>query len=61
MPAQQHCDSFRFRRPAFYNGLKSKGGLTAAKAAALKINLNIDGCGSGAKYEQSCLFGICGS
>ena len=20
MPAQQHCDSFRFRRAAFYNG-----------------------------------------
>ena len=28
MPAQQHCDSFRFRRAAFsgYNGLKSKVG-----------------------------------
>ena len=31
MPAQQHCDSFRFRRAAFYNGLKSKVGLAAAK------------------------------
>jgi len=43
MPAPQHCDSFCFRRAAFYNGLKSKVqvGLTAAKAAAL----NIDGCG----------------
>ena len=31
-PAQQHCDSFRFRRrrAAFYNGLKSKVGLAAA-------------------------------
>ena len=33
MPAQQHCDSFRFRRAAFYNGLKSKVGLAAAKTA----------------------------
>ena len=47
MPAQQHCDSFRFRRAAFYNGLKSKVGLAAAKTAAMRINLNIDGCGVG--------------
>ena len=40
MPAQQHCDSFRYRRAAFYNGLKSKVGLAAAKAAALRVNLN---------------------
>ena len=47
MPAQQPCDAFRFRRAEFYNGLKSKVGLTAAKAAALRNNLNIDrdGCG----------------
>ena len=45
MPAQQRCDSFRYRRAAFYNGLKSKVGLAAAKAAALRVNLNIDGCG----------------
>ena len=45
MPAQQHCDAFRFRRAAFYNGLKSKVGLAAAKTAAMRINLNIDGCG----------------
>ena len=45
MPAQQHCDSFRYRRAAFYNGKKSKVGLAAAKAAALRVNLNIDGCG----------------
>ena len=44
MPAQQHCDSFRYRRAAFYNGLKSKVGLAAAKAAALRVNLNITGC-----------------
>ena len=37
MPAQQHCDSFRFRRAAFYNGLKSKVGLAAAKTAAMRI------------------------
>ena len=40
MPAQQHCDAFRFRRAAFYNGLKSKVGLAAAKTAAMRINLN---------------------
>ena len=44
MPAQQHSDSFRHRRAAFYNGLKSKVGLAAAKAAALRVNLNITGC-----------------
>jgi len=46
---KQHCDSdsFRFRRAAaaFYNGLKSKVGLAAAKTAAMRINLNIDECG----------------
>ena len=30
---------------AFYNGLKSKVGLAAAKAAALRVNLNVQGCG----------------
>ena len=46
MPAQQHCYSFRYRdrRAAIYNGLKSKVGLAAAKAAALWVNLNINGC-----------------
>jgi hypothetical protein len=34
-----------FKRAAFYNGLKSKVGLAAAKAAALRINLNVQGCG----------------
>ena len=38
-------DSFRFKRAAFYNGLKSKVGLAAAKAAALRVNLNVQGCG----------------
>ncbi len=32
------------KRAAFYNGLKSKVGLAAAKAAALRINLNVQGC-----------------
>ena len=36
---------FRFKRAAFFQSLKSKVGLAAAKAAALQINLNIDGCG----------------
>jgi hypothetical protein len=38
-------DSFRFQRAAFYQSLKSKVGLAAAKAAALRINLNVEGCG----------------
>ena len=37
-------DSFRFKRAAFYQSLKSKVGLAAAKAAALRINLNVEGC-----------------
>ena len=37
MPAQQHCDSFRFRRAALYNGLRSKVGLAAAKTTGVRI------------------------
>ena len=37
-------DSFRFKRAAFYQSLKSKVGLAAAKAAALRINLNVPQC-----------------
>ena len=37
-------DSFRFKHAAFYQSLKSKVGLAAAKAAALRINLNVEGC-----------------
>jgi hypothetical protein len=33
--------SFRFKRAAFYQSMKSKVGLAAAKAAALRINLNV--------------------
>ncbi len=45
VPSQRKSsDSFRFRRAAFFQSLKSKVGL-AAKAAALRINLNIQGCG----------------
>ena len=40
-----NSEAFRFKRAAFYNGLKSKVGLAAAKAAALRINLNVQGCG----------------
>ena len=41
MPSQRNqSDSFRFKRAAFYQSLKSKVGLAAAKAAALRINLN---------------------
>ncbi len=40
-----NSEALRFKRTAFYNGLKSKVGLAAAKAAALRINLNVQGCG----------------
>ena len=37
MPSQRNqSESFRFKRAAFYQGLKSKVGLAAAKAAALR-------------------------
>jgi hypothetical protein len=44
---RNHSDSFRFKRGAFYQSvsLKSKVGLAAAKAAALRISLNVEGCG----------------
>ena len=45
MSSQSNQDSFRFKRAAFYQSLKSKVGLAAAKAAALRINLNVEGCG----------------
>ena len=45
MPSQNYqTDAFRFKRAASYQGLKSRVGLAAAKAAALRINLNIQGC-----------------
>jgi hypothetical protein len=37
-------NAFRLKRAAFYMGLKSKVGLVAAKALALRINLNIQDC-----------------
>ena len=37
--------SFRFKRAAFYQSLKSKVGLAGAKTAALGINLDVEGCG----------------
>jgi hypothetical protein len=41
----KNSEALRFKRAAFYNGLKSKVGLAAAKAAELRINLNVQGCG----------------
>ena len=42
-PAQpQQTDQFRFRRAAFYSALKSKVGFIAAKAAALRVNMEAD-------------------
>jgi hypothetical protein len=44
-PQQTRSDNaFRFKRAAFYLGLKSKVGLVTAKASALWINLNILPC-----------------
>jgi hypothetical protein len=40
-----NSEALGFKRAAFYNGLKSKVGLAAAKAAALRVNLNVQGCG----------------
>jgi hypothetical protein len=46
--SSQHIntEALRFKRAAFYNGLKIKIGLAAAKAAALRVNLNVtvQGC-----------------
>jgi hypothetical protein len=46
LPSQQTRldNAFRFKRATFYMGLKSKVGIVAAKASALRINLNIQGC-----------------
>jgi hypothetical protein len=42
---RNQSDSFRFKRVAFYQSLKSKVRLAVAKAEVLRINLNIEGCG----------------
>jgi hypothetical protein len=49
MPAQQHCHSFRSstvarRSSTVLQWLEEQIGLAAAKAAALRVNLNINGC-----------------
>jgi hypothetical protein len=41
--AQPNSGLFHFRRAAFSAQVKAKVGSTLAKAAALRINLNIDG------------------
>jgi hypothetical protein len=41
---RNQSDSFLFKSAVFYQLLKSKVGLAAAKAAALRINLNVEGC-----------------
>ncbi len=50
-PAQTQRDMFHFRRAAFAQQLKSKVGLALAKAAALRINLNIDGAPITSKFH----------
>jgi hypothetical protein len=45
IPSQHNqSESFRFKCAAFYQGLKSKVRLVAAKEAAMRINLNVQGC-----------------
>ena len=41
--AQHDRGQFHYRRAAFSSQLKSKVGSTLAKAAALRVNLNLDG------------------
>jgi hypothetical protein len=41
--AQTNCGMFHYRREAFSVQLKSKVGLALAKAAALRITINLDG------------------
>ena len=44
IPSQRNqSDSFRFKRAAFYQSQKNKVVLAATKAAALRINLNVEG------------------
>jgi hypothetical protein len=43
LPQTNPGGQFHFRRAAFLQQLKSKVGLALAKAAALRINLNLDG------------------
>jgi len=45
MPGQQHCDSFRFRRAAFLQWPEQQSRSGCGQDAAMRINLNIDGCG----------------
>jgi hypothetical protein len=52
MPSQRNqSESFWFKCPAFYQGLRSKVGLAAAKVAGLRINLNVQGCSIEAFFE----------
>ena len=39
-----HPDSFSFKGDAFYQWMKSKVRLEAAKSTMLRINLNVEGC-----------------
>jgi hypothetical protein len=41
--AQSNSGFFHFRRPVFSSQLRAKVGSTLAKAAALRVNLNLDG------------------
>ena len=42
-PAQSNHGTFHYKRAAFLRQLKSKIGSSLAKAAAMRVNLNIDG------------------
>jgi hypothetical protein len=49
-------DQFHFRRAAFSAQLKAKVGLTLAKAAALRITLNLDGAPITSKSHTHLVF-----
>jgi hypothetical protein len=49
--AQSDRDQFHFHRAAFSHQLKTKVGLALVKAAALRINLNIDGASIASKLS----------
>jgi hypothetical protein len=50
--AQLDCGQFHYRRAAFSSQLKSKCGNLLAKAAALRIILNIDGAPVASRYTH---------
>ena len=42
LPAQYESDFFKFKHAAFYGVIKSKAGLSFAKAAVMRVIMHID-------------------